>query len=148
MGIGLGLTIFWLFSRITYLVFYPKGYDVETALDKLNAVATMLLLIGYSIMFVQILIVPRYPEAGWIITYAMGVMLVANFVLTLNPVGGTGVQRGCCSNNYITLTLSVFVCMLLLEANNIIATPDQRQNFYKRVHTLVAIWLFVLWIAL
>jgi hypothetical protein len=38
--------------------------------------------------------------------------------------------------------------MLLLEANNIVATPDQRQNFYKRMHTLVAIWLFVLWVAL
>lgn len=151
MGVGLGLAIVWLMARVTYLVFYPLGYGVEGGLDKASAITTTLLLFGYSIMFVQILIVPRFPEAGWIISYVMAVMLAANIVLTLNPVGaveGQERQRGCCSNNYITLTLSVLVCMLLIEANNIVATPDQRQNFYKKIHTLVAIWLFALWIAL
>lgn len=151
MGVGLGLAIVWLMARLSYLIFYPLGYGIESSLDKASAITTSLLLFGYSIMFVQILIVPRFPEAGWIISYVIAVMLAANVVLTLNPVGRADapeIQRGCCSNNYITLSLSVFICMLLLEANNVVATPEQRQNFYKKIHTLAAIWLFALWIAL
>jgi hypothetical protein len=127
MGVGLGLAALWLLARVVYVVFYSRGYAVEAALDKACAVSTALFLFGYSILFTQILIVPRYAEAGWIISYVMGVMLAANVVLSLNPIGkadGPDVQRGCCSNNYITLTISVLVCMFLLEANNVVATPE------------------------
>ena len=89
MGVGLGLAIIWLMGRISYLVFYPLGYGVESSLDKASAITTTLLLFGYSIMFAQILIVPHFSEAGWIISYVMGVMLAANIVLTLNPIGRT-----------------------------------------------------------
>ena len=47
------------------------------------------------------------------------------------------------------MTISVLFCLKVLELHNfLVATPQQKQVFYKPFHMMLGIWIVALWLNL
>lgn len=76
-----------------------------------------------------------------------------NVLLTLNPIQRDEADdmhsRSCCSAQNIMMTVSVLFCLKVLELHNLlVATPAQKQVFYKPFHYMLAAWILALWLNL
>ena len=80
-------------------------------------------------------------------------LLVLNVLLTLNPIQRDDADdmhsRSCCSAQNIMMTISVLFCLKVLELHNLlVATPAQKQVFYKPFHFILVAWIIALWLNL
>lgn len=90
-------------------------------------------------------------ELGYLTIFIITTLLILNVLLTLNPIQRAEADdmhtRSCCSSQNIMMTISVLFCLKVLELHNLlVATPEQKQVFYKPFHIMLGIWIFALWL--
>jgi hypothetical protein len=156
MAVSLVLMICWFFAKTMYYMFYSMSYRTEHMLNKWIKIANMMVIfINASFLCYALFnhFDEKQYELGYLTIFIICTLLLLNVLLTLNPISREDANdmfaRSCCSGQNIMMTISVLFCLKVLELHNLlVATPQQKQTFYKPFHMMLGIWIFALWLNL
>jgi hypothetical protein len=150
----LGVSALWLMVKAMYFCFFRLSYQLESSLNRVQKVATTILLFTICACISCSLFNyhdPHQQELSYLCTFIAIVMMLVNSVVILNPIRrdfGTSNRQQCCSNNNLLLTGSLIVCMLTLEVHHLlIASPRQKLIFHRPFHQILAVYFAALWIS-
>lgn len=146
----------WFFAKTGYYMFYAMSYKIEHTYNKWIKIANMLVIFINAIFICYALFNhqdEKQYELGYLTIFIICTLLILNVLLTLNPIQREEADdmytRSCCSGQNIMMTVSVLFCLKVLELHNfLVASPQQKQVFYRPFHMMLAAWIFALWLNL